>query len=556
MTDRSGRRGVAAALLLALAQAVAPARAAEVTLTTAPETPSEAQLAPAGSGGAIELSLDDAVAMALRHNLGVAVERYDRAISLYGVQGAQGIYDLLANADAQLFDSESFDINAVAGAAGVVSAEGQRANFGVSQLIPTGGTLSLGLNTARDEFAVGNQTFPTSYEADLGFRVTQPLLRNFGRLATERAILLAHNQSDISREEFERIAAQTVQDVELAYWNLVEAIAQVDVAEESLALARELHGQNEKRVDVGTLAPLELVQSEAGIATREEGILRAQQAVGDAADSLRRLLNAEGAAWDAQLVPTTAAGDDRPAVDVAAAVATALAERPEIRQRRELLDNLEINSAYFRNQRRPRLDLTAGYGTSGTSQQVENGRPVSGNLGDALSQVFDRELKGWQMQVVFAYPLQNRTARADSTIADLDLEQGRVELRDLEQAITTEVRQAARAVETAAKQIESARVSVRLAERNLDAERKRYENGLSTSFQILEIQEDLTAARSREVSAVATYRRALAVFRRVTGRLLEESGVELADEVERIGGQGATPAPATAAASAVESGQP
>jgi outer membrane protein TolC len=555
MTHRSPRRRLAAALLLVLAPAttpvpaaaaegappaagaVAPATAA-ATLSTAPAPITEAPLAP-GADERLELALDDAVAMALRHNLGLAVERFDRAIALFGIQGAEGIYDLLASADGTMFDSESFDINAVAGAAGVVSAEGQRFNLGVSQLVPSGGTLSLGLETARDEFAVGNEVFPTSYEADLGFSVSQPLLRNFGRLATERGIMLARNASDISSQEFERIVELTILDVETAYWNLVEARAQVGVAEESLSLARELHEQNRKRVDVGTLAPLELVQSEAGIATREEGILRAQQLAGDAADDLRRLVNAADAAWDAEIVPVTPAGDARPAVDVGEAIRLALAERPEVRQQRELIENLEVDAAFFRNQRRPRLDVNAGYGTSGTSQQVRNGRPVEGNLGDAVSQIFDRDLVGWNLGFVFSYPIQNRTARANSTIADLDLEQGRAELRDLEQAILTEVRQAARAVETAAKQIDSSRVSVRLAERNLDAERKRYENGLSTSFQILEIQEDLSEARSREVTAVTTYRRALANYRRATGQLLEENGVELADDVERIQAEGA-----------------
>ncbi len=130
---------------------------------------------------------------------------------------------------------------------------------------------------------------------------------------------------------------------------------------------------------------------------------------------------------------------------------------------------------------------------------------------------------------MFAYPLQNREARANRTIADLAVEEGRTELDDLKLAILTEVRRTARAVVAAAEAIDLAKKSTDLAEKNLDAEQKRYENGLSTSFTVLEIQEDLTHARSREVSSIAAYRRALALFYGSQGRLLDANGIEIED---------------------------
>jgi outer membrane protein TolC len=286
-----------------------------------------------------------------------------------------------------------------------------------------------------------------------------------------------------------------------------------------------------------------MVQSEVGIATREEEIIRNQAAVGDAADRLRRLLNVEqGEVWEAEIVPATDPAMERITIDVPQALSTALAERPELERQRLTVRTEEIDTQYFRSQQRPRLDLNASYGYGGTGGvQIVERHPVTGaplatlpgGYGDALDQITALDFPEWTFGLTFAFPLQNRTARAQTTIAQLETERARAALEDLEQLVRTEVRTAARAVDTAAKQIDSARVSRQLAEKNLDAERKRYENGMSTSFQVLEIQEDLTAARSREVSAVAAYRRALTEYHRATGRLLEATGVEIADVTAR-----------------------
>jgi outer membrane protein TolC len=299
-----------------------------------------------------------------------------------------------------------------------------------------------------------------------------------------------------------------------------------------------LHDQNQVRVDVGTLAPLELISSEAGIANREEDIIRAEATIGDAEDQLRLLLHLDqGELWDRPIVPVTDPETPRVELDLEDSIRTALSQRPEIASQIYRIDSLEIDSRFFRNQALPQLDLRLNYGLgglSGTGPEVvdpETGEVLipatQGGYSDAFEQVLDRDFDRYQVQVLFSYPLQNRDRRAQRVVSELALEKGLVELEQLQQQIVTEVRAAARRVETAAKQIESAGISRRLEERNLEAERKRYENGMSSSFRVLEIQEDLTQARSREVSAVTTYRRALSDFYRSIGRLLEQKGVEL-----------------------------
>ncbi|HET9767458.1 MAG TPA: TolC family protein, partial [Thermoanaerobaculia bacterium] len=319
----------------------------------------------------------------------------------------------------------------------------------------------------------------------------------------------------------------------------------VEVTEESLRLAQDLHRMNKVRVDVGTLAPLELVQSEVGIATREESIILAQFRRDNAEDALRQLLHfEEGELWNLPIVPTTPAQLPTPQIDLDAAIATAMKERPELRNQELQVDLRALDAAYFRNQMLPRLDLTARYGYNGIGGTIRNpttGEIIeSGGASDAIRQVRDRDFDGWRLTLDFAYPLQNRSARAAKAIADVNLEQGKTQLEQLQETVRTEVRRAVRSVRTATQEIQSATASVRLAEQNVDAERKRYENGLSTSFQVLQIQEDLTEARSRLVASVAGYRRALAEYYRSIGQLLDAEGVELEDplhveNVDRFG---------------------
>jgi outer membrane protein TolC len=489
--------------------------------------------------GAVLLSLDEAVEIALRQNLGLSVQRYTRTRARLGVEQTLGIYDLLASATAYAEDNKSPTTSQLQASESNL----QRLNFGVTQPFPTGGELSLGWNNSRSENNNPFARLNPAYNANLAFAFKQPLLQGFGRIATERPILVAQNRSQASREEFERQLADTVQRVIDAYWILVGARQQLVVAQKSLSLAKELHDRNRIQVEVGTMAPLEMVQSEAAIAEREEGIITAQGQVGDAEDQLRLLLNLpQGALWGTEIRPVTEPTVAHQPIDVDAAIQTALAERPELHTQQLDVEQARIETAYARNQERPTLDLNLGYDFAGVGGDVivrdeKTGAIVDtipGSYGDALDQVTGFGFRGWSAQLTFGFPLQNRGARTTRMIAELDLQRAQTALEDARNAVITEVRQAARQVETAAKQIDAAKASRVFQERNLDAERKRYENGMSTSFQITQIQEDLTQALSREVNAVINYRTALANYQRTIGRLLEEEGVEIDDQEAQV----------------------
>lgn len=466
---------------------------------------------------AIQLSLDQAVEIALQQNLGIVIQRYDRTRSRLGITQSLGIYDLLATADASASDTNA----AVVSDLDAGKSNSQELNFSFVQRLPIGGDLSVGWRNSRLESDAAVRDVSESFDSGFTFAYSQPLLRNFGRWNNERGILIARQNSQLSRQQFESTVITTTQDVVNAYWNLVNARQQLVVDQQSLGLATELHDRNRIQVEVGTLAPLELVQSEAAIATREEQIIRSTAAIGDAEDVLRRLLNlpAEGGLWETPINPTTTPETERISIDVNAAIATALQERPELRSQEIQLMLAQIDAQYLKNQLKPDLNLNVNYGYSG----------VGLRYGDAFDQITGLDFGRWFIQLQFAYPIQNRAARAQSASANLNVERVQTQLEEARTLITTEVRRAARAVETAAKQIDAARTSVRFQEQSLDAERKRYENGMSTSFQITQIQEDVTQARRNEVQATINYRTSLAEYYRAIGQLLDQQSVTIDD---------------------------
>jgi outer membrane protein TolC len=535
-TDSALRRATVALLAVLTATAVGPGAMAQTSVRTTTVGAGDTAPPPVVQEGALQLSLEDAVEIALRRNLDLALQRYDRTQSLLRIDQAQGIFDFNVGANYSQSNVSSPTSSDLSGAL-VLETEDRTLGVTGTQLTPDGGQLRFDLQGNR---STTNNTFVflnPDYFAVAGVGFTQPLLRGFGRTVTKRSILQARLASDINRETFEQQVAQTIEDVERAYWGLVESREQLNVSEESLDLARELDERNRIQVDVGTLAPIELVQSEATVATRQEEIIRSQASVGDAEDRLRQLLNLDrGAFWDLPIVPVTDPETEHLQIDLDQAIATALAERPELRSQQLDVQIAEVDREFFDNARMPRLDLGLIYSARGRAGRGMTVDPdtgdvttADGDITDAFSDALGRDFDAWQVDLTFAYPIQNREARAQSAIADLEVDRSRTQLDQLQLAVVTEVRAAARAVNTAAEQITSASASRRLQERNLDAEQKRYQNGMSTSFQVTEIQEDVTAARSREVSAVTNYRVALVSYYRAIGRLLEENGVELLD---------------------------
>ncbi len=487
--------------------------------------------------GKLELSMWEAIEIALRRNYTLVIERYNLEEAGFRLTENMGIYDFGVTVDLTGFSETNPAASNLDGAL-LVEQEGHNLNLGISQLNRMGGTFEVDMLNNRSE---SNSTFSTlnpSFRVDLDLSYRQPLLRDLGKIATARSLIIATNNLGVSREAFEQQVIEVVRIVGQNYWTLIEAIQQLLVAEESLRLAEELHSQNKIRVEVGTMAPLELVQSEAGMATRRDEHIRAQIGVGNAEDDLREALNIpDGQLWDVEIIPQTPPDITRIEIDIPQAVQSAFANRPEVRRKRLENKNLQVDSEYFRNQRKPRLDLTTKYGWNGLGGDVTERNFFTGEIlfqapgayKDAIEQVFDRDFVGWNWALNLSVPIQNRAGKARNTIAEVAVARGNAELEQLKLQVSTEVRKAARTVITAEALVDSTRVSRRLEEANTAAEQKRYENGMSTSFQVLQIQEDLATARSNAVKAETGYRKALIEFYRAIGTLDDVVGVQLQD---------------------------
>jgi outer membrane protein TolC len=349
---------------------------------------------------------------------------------------------------------------------------------------------------------------------------------------TDRLVVQARYGRDSSAWAFVSQVQATVQNVDSAYWDLSYARALLASKKEALDIARDLNRITGIKINVGTLAPIDIVQTEVTVAQREQDIITAEGQIGDAEDRLKRLLNVRNLPdWQRPILTTDLPTQEPITVGVEDGMRQALKTRPEIRQALLDIESKKLTLVYNRNQILPRLDLSGSYGLTGLGARGENVLPdgTVETLGyrDALSNIFDRNYPAWSVGVVLSIPIFNRTARYNAAVASSDLELSRTNLALLEQNLWVEVRAAARAVDTALRSIEAAKKSRELAERNLDAEKKKFENGMSTTFQVSSIQNDLTNARAIELQAYAAYLKSRTGWHKAIGDLLDWKNVKL-----------------------------
>ena len=503
---------------------------------------------PEASGSKLALSLEEATRLALSRNLDLVVNRIDADESRFRILEARGVFDPALAANLQNSLSESPSASVFQG-----SESKQRIwNLSVSQLLAPGTTYSLAFDNNRLETNSSYYSLNPSFSSSLSLTVTQPLLRNFGFEVNEAGLLIARNNREISREAFLKSVQQTIVDVENAYWDVVAAREELAVQDQSVAVANDLLRITKIKVDVGSLAPIEIVSNESAVASREEAIIRAAAAVENAEDRLRRLVNVPQARWEEKLELTdSASGAALPPPaegDLADAFKYALENRPEMIQARLDTGSKGIKARYDRNQTLPSLDLTGKYGFAGIAGDEygyrHDGFPCDpktdpncrlviverSGYGHALSQIKDRDFHNWTVAVSFGIPVFNWSAKARSAISRLELERSEALLSSLEQQVLLDVRLSARAVLTAQKSVAAAAKARILAERNLDAERKKFENGMTTNFEIIRVQELLSASQSVEVGAKIAYKKALTDFHRAKGDLVSLRGVRILDD--------------------------
>src|SRR5712691_10953978 len=475
---------------------------------------------------AMKLSLQDALGTAMQRNLGVQVQRYDYRMASEALRSQYTLYDWFATGTL----SQNKTKNATVSTFQASQSKTTTANIGVSQALPAGGSYFLGLNNNRFMTTGGGTLVSPGYNPSIAFQATQPLLRNFGLDVTRRGITIARNTLGISREAFRVGLMNTTISVQQAYLDLVYARRNVEVVKESLFLARDQARITQIRIDVGASAPLDILQPRVQIATTEEQLILAVAAVRNAEDRLRALMNLDLTDWSRPIIPTDPVEYKPLTIDTNGAVARALDIRPELREAQLTTATRNVQYTYARNQVLPQVDFNMNYRAAGLAGKSALFDPVTGRptgqfdttgYDTALRQVFDRDFPTWTFGFSVGVPLSNIGARAEAKRAQLDLDESRLTQEQLRQNITVEVRGAARDVDTAARTIVASRAARDAAEQNLEAERRRYENGMTTNFQVLQIQQQLSDARVRELQALVGFQKALANYHRAVGDILE-----------------------------------
>jgi outer membrane protein TolC len=490
--------------------------------------------------------------MALQNNLNLVSEMMDPAISAEQINVAQSPFDPVLDVqgdfrrntvdqsiDALEQDPITGEIIVAGTTTGEQTADLWNAGVSFSHLLAFGGVYTAAYNYDDTDFAGIDVQRGTNFITDSiftqqadGFLLTytMPLLQGFGKEVNKEQVLLARGNLDISREELRRIAIETIQDVEDAYWNVVGVRAALRISMLALERAEDLLELNRKKVEVGTLAPIEITQAEAGVAEKVEQVIQAENTAENAEDLLLELLAvpADSPLWSQTLDLPDRPSYDPPQIDVEEAITEALTSRPELESARLGFRNSELSERAAKKRVRHGLDLAA---TLRPANGTENEQLVAfpGQLIPDSGSRVDQDTTDWSVGLAYRYPFGNRKAKADYIIAQHRKDKSDLTLQSWEQRVRVEVRTAVRNLESGIKRIEAAQTNVRLQREKLDAEQRKFENGMSTSFEVLTFQNDLADAELKEIQARLDFVKAQTELERAKGTLLNARSLKLGE---------------------------
>ncbi len=479
-------------------------------------------------GGPVRrLSADEAVDLALEQNLSIRVERLNPQIDDLSIAEARSAWTPNFTSGFSGFSRDTPANSFLSGGQERVSDDEFGTNIGVDQLLPWGGaSYSASWDGTRSETTNIFSSFNPVLRSSLNLSFVQPLLRNFRIDSARQQLLISSKNREISDVRLRETVVQTVRQVKNAYWDLVYAISFLEVQNQSLELAEESLRNNETRVEVGTMAPIDIVEAEAEVARNEEAVILAEASVEQAGDQLRALIldPDEPEFWNLRLEPTDSPTLQLSEIDTQGAVTNALDKRTDLRQSRKNAEATDINIRYFENQILPQINIEANYGLAGLGgTQLIRGDgfpgPVIGetnrSFGSVLSDVVANDFPTWTVGVTVSYPLGTSAAEAGLERSRLQWSQVQTQIRNLELQVTTQVRDLGRQVNTNLKRVEATRAARVLGERRLEAEQKKFEVGMSTSFIVFQAQRDLSEARNNELRATLDYNQSLVDFEAV-----------------------------------------
>jgi len=498
-----------------------------------PQPPTGTQAAARASiaqGAELPISADAAVRLALENNLGIQAQRLSPQLQLLILTQTQANYAPTLISTFTKNSSTTPPEDFLTGSGTTLTNAGLRTNAGLQQNLKWGGgRYQLTLDGARNTTSNAGAVYNPRLASNFNFGYVQPLLRNFSIDTTRQQLLVGQKEQQIVDLQLQQQILQTSRSVRSSYFDLVGAIGQLELARKSLDLANEQLKNNQRRVEVGAMAAIDILEAQAEVSQREEALIINEAQIRSIEDNLRTLVMnpSQPDYWTARIVPTEQPVLTPIAVDVDAAIANALQNRTDLAQARRQMEQTDITLKYVKNQKLPAIDVTTSYNVIGLggTQSVFNYEagvipaPIIGSsqrsFNDALRDVFGNNFKTWSVRVDFSYPIGTSGADAGLAQARVQQQQQVTTLRNLELQVTAAVRDAGRQVETSLKRVDATRKAREFAERRYEAEQKRMTVGLSTTFQLFQAQRDLSSQQFAELNALIAYNRALVNFEAV-----------------------------------------
>lgn len=466
-----------------------------------------------------DLTLEQAIAIALEKNLDLKATKMDPQSVDYQLASARASFVPSVNAGYTFSNSTQASNNTLEGVTYLTNI-GQGFNGGMNHTLPWFGS-SYSMTFTNNRSTTNNITtrLNPSYNSELRLGYSMPILSGFRMDNTRnqlRTLAITRQISDIN------VLAQVENlrnNVRVQYWALRSAIEQIEISKRALDIARQSYDQSRMRVEIGTSAPIDTVQFETAVFNQEQLLLAAQIGWRTAEINFKRLL-ASGA--DDEIYKFTINPIDMPelsvqSVDIQAAMTKALAERTDLIVARRNIDSSRLSLEVSQSQTLPNLAFTAGYRLTGQggTQRLQDGTIIPGGIGGALSQLGSFDTPAWNLGFNLTYPLGMRAAKANYARSLLAVDQSEARLKASELNVQTEVVNAGLNVENTYKQYEAAQKARYAAERNADAAQTRFDVGMATNFEVVQLQNQLTTSRLQELSRLIAYINAVAEFDRV-----------------------------------------
>jgi outer membrane protein TolC len=453
----------------------------------------------------LELTLADAVVAALSRNLSVEEERLLQKVEEAGILEAKGEFDPTLSAGINAAETKEPSITTI------VSTEQETVDYdtALQGKIPTGTSYDLRVTgTKVKSSATPFLLVNPYYSSDAVITITQPLLKGFGTKVQKSRILAAETDLEAARFRAEHHAMELIDETARAYWELYFARGNLEAAGMSLRLAESTLKEVQAKIEAGTLAPVEIYKAEAEAAIREERFLSARKAVFDAEDTLRAIMNTME--WHGEIVPVEEPPEPSPAPALEGLMEDAFANRRDLKQADTELKSREIMRNYYKNQLLPELNVVGSAGLSG----------LSDSFGSAIESTADGDFYNWKVGLVLEIPIGNRAKKGQYMRAENEAELAELNVEQIKQQITVDVRTALRAVELARESVRASGRSRVASEKRLEAEEERFRLGMATLNDVLTFQQEYADAISSEKRAIADYASASVSLRRASGTLL------------------------------------